>query len=672
MSKSLVWQYYERGRADDNRKIGPCRLCETKIKCSQSSTSGLWIHLQRSHLDEYEKLKNKSKTIKEKSQGTHQQTLVELMSNAAKYKPDHPKQKKFDRNMIDMIIHSGVPFSLANSVSFKELVKDLDPRIKIKERHTYSKCIKNMEKSVKAKIKMLIKNNARGFLGLTSDLWDDKKQNAFCSLTVHYMNNKFELVRVTSAIKFFGSARHTSENIADTLATEIKDVISSEDNPVVVLTTDSTNSMVKAWKLLVDQRVVDQQLGCANHKLQNCIKKAFRDTENVTKVLTKAKKLAKHIRKSPLANNHLKDACEKTGHKFLRMKSCIDIRWNTQLDCFDRLLYHRECLDRMERKRQLESVSASVLTRKQWRILEQLVEILKPLKVATKVLESETEPTINRVGEIVFDETERLKALEDSDVDDCVKEFARHLLTNLRTRFPHFGLLDTMVAYSNFLDPRLRGVHLGEINELVSTIGNIERRISSMDPESDDEGDNIDDTDGNDNLTPTAKLLKSRCSSTPSSNVSKKKKSPKQEIDAYCKLPACQQDVSVLAWWTEHVEVLPRLSALASMILAIPASSSASERLFSVAGNIDSAKRGNMKLETLETLTLLKTNKKVLEENKLNVEDILEAEIEYEDGENDVESSESELESGSDEGDEVKEDEERIASVAEDSDNDSD
>ena len=41
MSKSLVWQYYERGRADDNRKIGTCRLCETKIKCSQSSTSGL-------------------------------------------------------------------------------------------------------------------------------------------------------------------------------------------------------------------------------------------------------------------------------------------------------------------------------------------------------------------------------------------------------------------------------------------------------------------------------------------------------------------------------------------------------------------------------------------------------------------------------------------------------
>ena len=108
------------------------------------------------------------------------------------------------------------------------------------------------------------------------------------------------------------------------------------------------------------------------------------------------------------------------------------------------------------------------------------------------------------------------------------------------------------------------------------------------------------------------------------------------------------------------------------MILAIPASSSASERLFSVAGNFDSAKRGSMRLETLETLTLLKTNKKVLEENKLGIEDFLDAEIECEDSESEAESSDSELESGSDAGDESEEDGDRIASVAEDSDTDSD
>ena len=62
----------------------------------------------------------------------------------------------------------------------------------------------------------------------------------------------------------------------------------------------------------------------------------------------------------------------------------------------------------------------------------------------------------------------------------------------------------------------------------------------------------------------------------------------------------------------------------------------------------------------------------MLEENKLTIEDFLEAEMEYEDGGSDVESSESELESASDAGDELKEGEDRIASVAEDSDSDSD
>ena len=168
-------------------------------------------------------------------------------------------------------------------------------------------------------------------------------------------------------------------------------MIDSDASPVVVLTTDSTNSMIKARKLLVDMGVVDQQLGCANHKLQNCIKKGFKETENVNKLLAKAKKLAKHIRKSPLANNRLKKACEKSGHKFLRVKSCIDIRWNTQLNCFDTLLYHQQCLEEMDRRQELEGVSGAVLSRKQWRLLAKLVEILKPLKTATKVLESETE-----------------------------------------------------------------------------------------------------------------------------------------------------------------------------------------------------------------------------------------------------------------------------------------
>ena len=54
------------------------------------------------------------------------------------------------------------------------------------------------------------------------------------------------------------------------------------------------------------------------------------------------------------------------------------------------------------------------------------------------MLESEKEPTINRVAEIIFDESARLKEIINGDNEDCIKEFARHLLADIQ----HFLSVD--------------------------------------------------------------------------------------------------------------------------------------------------------------------------------------------------------------------------------------
>ena len=53
--------------------------------------------------------------------------------------------------------------------------------------------------------------------------------------------------------------------------------------------------------------------------------------------------------------------------------------------------------------------------------------------------------------------------------------------------------------------------------------------------------------------------------------------------------------------------ILPRLSILARWILAVPAGTASSERLFSIAGLFDTIRRGNMNTE------LLKSNTKAIE-----------------------------------------------------------
>ena len=44
-----VLQFFEQRRDDDACITGTYRLFETNIRCSASSISGFWIHLQKSH-----------------------------------------------------------------------------------------------------------------------------------------------------------------------------------------------------------------------------------------------------------------------------------------------------------------------------------------------------------------------------------------------------------------------------------------------------------------------------------------------------------------------------------------------------------------------------------------------------------------------------------------------
>ncbi|KAE8738773.1 hypothetical protein FOCC_FOCC015733 [Frankliniella occidentalis] len=61
----------------------------------------------------------------------------------------------------------------------------------------------------------------------------------------------------------------------------------------------------------------------------------------------------------------------------------------------------------------------------------------------------------------------------------------------------------------------------------------------------------------------------------------------------------------ILSWWKAHAPLFPTLSRVVRMILATPASSAASERIFSVAGLFVTSRRSGMSTETLDDLLFL-------------------------------------------------------------------
>jgi hypothetical protein len=80
------------------------------------------------------------------------------------------------------------------------------------------------------------------------------------------------------------------------------------------------------------------------------------------------------------------------------------------------------------------------------------------------------------------------------------------------------------------------------------------------------------------------------------------------EIANYLVTPKIHPDDCPLLWWKANKTRFPILSKLARMYLAIPATSTPSERLFSEAGNVMTIKRTQLAHNTLENLVFCKKN----------------------------------------------------------------
>ena len=82
----------------------------------------------------------------------------------------------------------------------------------------------------------------------------------------------------------------------------------------------------------------------------------------------------------------------------------------------------------------------------------------------------------------------------------------------------------------------------------------------------------------------------------------------KMEIIAYRQLPGENMKRKPLHFWKEKADDFPLLASLAGLYLCVQASSVASERMFSSAGDIVTATRACLDPENVDRLIFLKKN----------------------------------------------------------------
>ena len=116
-------------------------------------------------------------------------------------------------------------------------------------------------------------------------------------------------------------------------------------------------------------------------------------------------------------------------------------------------------------------------------------------------------------------------------------------------------------------------------------------------------------------MSPTSKLRKRLLMQTQLAREVTKSKIRK-EMERYESFSIPPKSVNILVWWKQHQNILPLLSIAARSVLAIPASSAKSERVYSSGANIVTAKRTRMKPNKVEQTLIIRENKSMVDELK--------------------------------------------------------
>ena len=334
----------------------------------------------------------------------------------------------------------------------------------------------------------------------------------------------------------------------------------------------------------------------------------------------------------------------------------VPTRWNSTLDMLDRLCeqtpaIHATVLDETLSKK-AQGLRHKVFTLDETVFANALIELLKPFKVATVKLSAENVPTHHLVLPIM----KKLEKALDTTEDDGLKTVKREMAKQLQNRFladQDVALLAALLSPSTkhllilSRDERERAKQL--LYEQVKIVKTVRTKTEKNDEENEV---NLDKNDQN--LEPALHTLNEAgahenqvvmtVSDPDNCNVSKAIEPPckvaklnddnwlddiifcgsesagsnklsddvlcMQEVDRYIAAESVTIDTNInpLEWWKQNALFYPRISKIAKKVLAVPASSVPSERVFSLAGNLVSKKRSQLKPEHVDKMIFLKKN----------------------------------------------------------------
>ncbi|KAL0965778.1 hypothetical protein UPYG_G00285610 [Umbra pygmaea] len=438
------------------------------------------------------------------------------------------------------------------------------------------------------KIKLLVMEELLQTMdhAVTTDLWTEERTNThYITVTVHYildwkMVNRILATRVMEGVKSSDHIRRTVERILQEFG------ILSND---IAFVTDNGSNVVAAFKDYV-------RLSCAGHNINLILKHVFDHLDennpvhsNIIKLFKDTKTLVTHFKRAGLQK-----ALDQS------LKQSVETRWNTRLamlqsvnDALRSGRLHDILLCRNELR---------YLTNIDCELLEDIIQLLKPFDEATRHLSTDKTPTLHLV---LPTKATLLRDLSIQDGDSViVKEGKLAQAVEMKFKVHLYHKVATALSPSlrSFLRKTLSGQ---EYEEVISTLtalteaAGTEERVRGLVEKEDPPSEQGASTEVHNFF---ASCVEEEERKEDSGDM---ESNGRQLVLQYMSDTKLTRFQCLLDFWRE---MSGGLVPVAKRLLAIPATSTPSERSFSVAGRLIEERRSTLNPENVDALLFLHSN----------------------------------------------------------------
>ncbi|GBC53601.2 ribonuclease H-like protein [Rhizophagus irregularis DAOM 181602=DAOM 197198] len=497
------------------------------------------------------------------------------------------------------------------NAKFKDMISFIRPGIYIPCANTLRRDLTENFKNAKERFRQELQETP-GRLSFTVDAWTSKNQIPFLGISVHWINENWEL-KCTTLDFCILSGPHTGINLSSKFLESLEDfgiatkilavACDNASNMDVMLdkisqslakksiTFDPKNQRVRCFAHVINlaaKKLIDNLQVPLLYEDENSFEEAEDTEDNLKDTIYKLRKVIVKIRASSQRREKFKQQCIAANMVPLELIPDVSTRWNSTEIMLERALTLKQPLHNTASAD--KDLKKYILLEEEWERILEIRGILQHYKKCTDLSVSQQYPTLsytipmyNFLLDKLEDEYDKRKESDkeedeeedDDDSDDDNESENDEILCALKQSIEKIKKYYTFTSgliytAATVLDPRIKLQYYKDNMWEESFIQEARKQVTNLwkTTYKPNISENVEPSDNADD-----ELF---------GHIFKKRKiEEKDELSIYLNEGVAPGKTDILMWWKLHEIEYPNLSKMARDYLSIPATSAPMERIFS-------------------------------------------------------------------------------------------